>query len=89
MTEYLILIHGDEGRWDALSADERAAVDEPSTQARISAHRQRMPQRIVQEHADIFGRRKALIIAYLTIASAALKLAPLIRAGTAACRAAR
>ncbi|KQR53989.1 hypothetical protein ASF88_03880 [Leifsonia sp. Leaf336] len=28
MTEYLILIHGDEGRWDALSADERAAVDE-------------------------------------------------------------
>lgn len=28
MTEYLILIHGDEGRWDALSENERAAVDE-------------------------------------------------------------
>ena len=27
MTEYLILIHGDESRWDALSEDERAAVD--------------------------------------------------------------
>lgn len=28
MTEYLILIHGDESRWGALSADERAAVDD-------------------------------------------------------------
>lgn len=28
MTEYLILIHGDESRWDALSDDERAAVDD-------------------------------------------------------------
>ncbi|WP_348788529.1 YciI family protein [Leifsonia sp. NPDC080035] len=28
MTQYLILIHGDESRWNALSADERAAVDD-------------------------------------------------------------
>lgn len=27
MTEYLILIHGDEGRWDTMSDDERAAID--------------------------------------------------------------
>ena len=28
MTQYLILIHGDESRWDALSAEQRAAVDD-------------------------------------------------------------
>ncbi len=27
MTEYLVLIHGDESRWEALSADDRAEVD--------------------------------------------------------------
>lgn len=27
MTQYLILIHGDESRWDALSATERETVD--------------------------------------------------------------
>jgi hypothetical protein len=37
MTDYLILIYGDERRWDALSADERGAVDDAHRRFRETA----------------------------------------------------